>query len=65
MDFMSIEQTLQNEIQESKKWIQVEKDDSTYKQDLRKRVELITWVFKIYILICEQVPRKFKYRVFC
>jgi hypothetical protein len=26
---MSIEQTLQNEIQESKKWIAVEKEDTT------------------------------------
>jgi uncharacterized FlaG/YvyC family protein len=41
---MSVEQILQNEIQESKKWIEVEKDESTYKRNLKKRVELINWV---------------------
>jgi hypothetical protein len=41
---MSIQQTLQNEIEESKRWLQVEKNDSTYKGDLQKRVELINWV---------------------
>jgi hypothetical protein len=44
IDSMSIEQTLQNEIEESKKWIEVEKDDTTYKRDLQKRIELINWV---------------------
>ena len=33
---MGIEQTLQKEIKESKKWLSTEKDDSTYKRDLRK-----------------------------
>ena len=42
---MTIEQTLQKEIEESKKWIGQEYDDnSTYKQDLKKRIELINWV---------------------
>ena len=41
---MSIEQTLLQEIEESKRWIEVEKDDSTYKRDLQKRIELINWV---------------------
>jgi hypothetical protein len=31
IESMSIEQTLQNEIEESKKSIEVEKDDTTYK----------------------------------
>jgi hypothetical protein len=43
---MSIEQILQNEIQESKRWIEIERDESTYKRDLRKRVELINWVLE-------------------
>jgi len=41
---MTIEQTLQNEIQESKRWIEIEKDESTYKRNLKIRVELINWV---------------------
>jgi hypothetical protein len=39
---MTLEQTLQNEIEESKKWLDRETDDSTYKRDLQKRIELIT-----------------------
>ena len=40
---MSIEQILQNEIKDSKRWIEVEKEESTYKRNLKKRVELINW----------------------
>ena len=43
---MAIEQTLQNEIQESTRWIDLEKDNSTYKRDLQKRIELINWVLE-------------------
>lgn len=38
---MSIEQILLKEIEESKRWLSREKDDSTYKRDLQKRIELI------------------------
>jgi hypothetical protein len=38
---MTKEQTLQTEIQESKRWLDIEKDDSTFKRDLQKRIELI------------------------
>ncbi len=41
---MSIEQTFLNEIQDAKRWIDVEMDESTYKRNLRKRIELINWV---------------------
>jgi len=41
---MNIEQILQNEINDSQRWIEVEKDESTYKRNLKKRVELINWV---------------------
>jgi hypothetical protein len=41
---MSIQQALQKEIEESKRWTEIEKDDSTYKRDLQKRIELINWV---------------------
>jgi hypothetical protein len=43
---MSIEQLLQTEIQESERWIEIEKENSTYKRDLKKRVELINWVLE-------------------
>ena len=41
---MNVELTLQKEIEESKLWLEREKDDSPYKRDLVKRIELITWV---------------------
>ena len=41
---MRIEQTLLQEIKDSKKWFNIEKDDSTYKRDLAKRIELINLV---------------------
>jgi tRNA U54 and U55 pseudouridine synthase Pus10 len=43
---MSIEQRLQNEIQESKRWIEIEKEDTTYKRNLAKRIELTNWVLE-------------------
>jgi hypothetical protein len=43
---MTIEQTLQTEIDESKKWLDRETEESTYKQDLAKRIELINWVLE-------------------
>jgi hypothetical protein len=33
---MTIEQTLQAEIEESKKWLDRQSDDSTYNRDLKK-----------------------------
>lgn len=43
---MSIEQTLQKEIKESQRRFNLEKDESTYKRDLAKRIELINWVLE-------------------
>ncbi len=43
---MIIEQTLQKESDESKKWLDGEQDDSTYKRDLKKRIELLNWVLE-------------------
>ena len=43
---MGIEQTLQKEIKESKKWLSIEKDDSTYKKDLAEIIQLINWVLE-------------------
>jgi hypothetical protein len=35
---MSIQQILQEESEESKRWLDIEKDDTTYKRDLQKRI---------------------------
>jgi hypothetical protein len=43
---MTIEQALDKEIQESKRWIECTLEDSTYKRDLYKRIELINWVLE-------------------
>jgi hypothetical protein len=34
---MTIEQTLLQEIEESQRWLNLEKDESTYKRDLAKK----------------------------
>jgi hypothetical protein len=41
---MSLERLLQEEVDESNKWLNREKEESTYKRDLQKRIELINWV---------------------
>ena len=41
---MGIEQTLQKEIEESKRWIDTA--DGVYKRDLITRIELINWVLE-------------------
>jgi hypothetical protein len=38
---MSIQQALQNEIEDCKRWIECTQEDSTYKRDVYKRIELI------------------------
>ena len=43
---MSVEQVLQNEIKDAKRWIQREKDESTFKRDLKKRIELMICVLE-------------------
>jgi hypothetical protein len=43
---MNAQQTLQTEIEESKTWLSQEKEESTYKRDLQKRIELINWVLE-------------------
>ena len=40
---MTVEQTLRNEIEDSKKWIERDQDESTYKRDLKIRIQLINW----------------------
>jgi len=43
---VNIEELLQNEIKDSQRWLAIEKDESTYKRNLKKRVELINWVLE-------------------
>ena len=43
---VTLEHTLKNEIRESKKWLDREYDESVYKRDLEKRIELINWVLE-------------------
>ena len=43
---MSIEQTLQSEVEESKRWLNTQREESTHKRDLKKRIELINWVLE-------------------
>lgn len=44
---MTVEQTLQTEIEDCKRWFNLEKDESTFKRDLAKRIELLNWVLEI------------------
>ena len=43
---MKLEQVLQQEIEESKKRLDSENDDTIYRRDLKKRIELINWVLE-------------------
>ena len=43
---MTVEQILQTEIEESRRWLDRETEESTYKRDLQKRIELINWVLE-------------------
>ena len=43
---MTVDQILQKEIEESKTWLSREKEESIYKRDLKKRIELMNWVLE-------------------
>jgi len=59
---MTVDQLLQQEIKDSEVWISREKDESTYKRDLQKRIELINWVLENMknpnLQICEVMESK-------
>jgi hypothetical protein len=59
---MSIQQTLQNEIQESQRALDGPIDDVIYRRDHSKRIELINWVLGNMknpdISICEIIESK-------
>lgn len=41
---MPVTQTLEQEIKDSELWLSRTHEESTYKRDLKKRIELINWV---------------------
>jgi hypothetical protein len=43
---MTLDQILLQEIKDTEVWLSREKDESTYKRDLKKRIELINWVLQ-------------------
>lgn len=43
---MTLHQILQQEVKDSELWLSREKDESIYKRDLQKRIELINWVLQ-------------------
>ena len=43
---MAVDQLLQQEINDAQVWLSREKEESTYKRDLKKRIELINWVLE-------------------
>jgi hypothetical protein len=59
---MSIQQALQKEIEESKRALNGPIDDTIYKRDHSKRIELINWVLEIMkdpnIQICDLIESK-------
>jgi hypothetical protein len=61
---MSVEQTLLKEVEDSRMWYNREKDDSTYKRDLAKRIELINWVLENMknpdIPICDKIKTRMR-----
>ena len=59
---MTVEQKLQYEINDSKRWLDLETEETTYKRDLQKRIELINWVLENMknpnIYICDLIESK-------
>ena len=59
---MTMKQTLQKEIEDSLTWLSREKEESTYKRDLKKRIELLHWVLENMknpdIQICDLMESK-------
>jgi hypothetical protein len=43
---VTVDQILQQEIKDTQVWLSREKDESIYKRDLKKRIELINWVLE-------------------
>jgi hypothetical protein len=59
---MTVEQILQKEIEESRTWLDRENEETTYKWDLQKRIELLNWTLENMknpnIYICALIESK-------
>jgi hypothetical protein len=59
---MTVEQILQKEIEESRTWLDRENEETAYKRDLQKRIELIKWALENMknpnIYICALIENK-------
>jgi hypothetical protein len=59
---MTLKEILQQEIKDTKTWLSREKEESTYKRDLEKRIELINWALENMknpdIQICSLIKSK-------
>jgi hypothetical protein len=59
---MTVEQILQKEIEESRTWLDRENEETTYKRDLQKRIELLNWTLENMknpnIYICALIESK-------
>jgi len=43
---MSVDQILQQKIKDTQVWLSRENEESVYKRDLKRRIELISWVLE-------------------
>ena len=59
---MIVEQILQKEIEESRTWLDRENEETTYKRNLQKRIELLNWTLENMkdpnIYICALIETK-------
>ena len=59
---MTVEQILQKEINKSKRSLDLQTEESTYKRDLQKRIELLSWTLENMknsdIYICALIETK-------
>jgi len=61
---MSIEHILEKDLEESKLWLSREREETTYKRDLTKRIEVLSWAIKNMknseIQICDILESRMK-----
>ena len=61
---MNIEQILEKDLEESKLWLSREREESTYKRNLTKRIELLLWAIENIknpeIQICDILESRMK-----
>lgn len=61
---MALENVLKNDLEESKLWLSREREKSTYRRELTKRIELLSWVLEDLknpeIHVCNIIESKMK-----